>query len=87
MKISIVKNTSWAVFHAMDNFSSGFIAQISYLEEKNAKIWKNSPWGNFGIFWEIFWFLGYFPNFIFFYFLKIKKIIFEKNQRQKLIRA
>jgi hypothetical protein len=43
MKISNVKNTYWAVCHAMDNSSSGFIAQISYLEEKNAKILENFP--------------------------------------------
>jgi hypothetical protein len=35
----------------MDNFSSGFFAQISYLEEKNAKFWEN------------FLFLGYGQNF------------------------
>jgi hypothetical protein len=43
----------------MDNFSSGFIAQIIYLEEKNAM-------GEFGIFWGIFWFLRNFQKFIFF---------------------
>jgi hypothetical protein len=60
--------------------SSGFIAQISYLEDKIAKIQKNSPWGhfggilgefwgNFGIFWELFGFwdifkILYFLNFL-----------------------
>jgi hypothetical protein len=57
----------------MDNFSSGFIAQISYLEEKMQKFRKIPLWGNFGIFWGIFWFLEYFQNFIFFNFFEIKK--------------
>jgi hypothetical protein len=34
----------------MDIFSSGFIAQISYLEDKIAKTWKYSPWGHFLVF-------------------------------------
>jgi hypothetical protein len=50
----------------MDNSSSGFIAQISYLEEKNAKILENFPWGYFGGFWDIlgnFLVFGIFSNF------------------------
>jgi hypothetical protein len=35
----------------MDIFSSGFIAQIYYLEEKIA---KRAFWGNFEIFWGFF---------------------------------
>jgi hypothetical protein len=45
----------------MDNFLSGFIAQIFYIEEKMQKFRKiplGAFWGNFGIFWGIFWFLG-----------------------------
>jgi hypothetical protein len=60
----------------MDNLSSGFIAQISYLEEKIQKLRKiplggilGEFWGNFGIFWGIFWFLGYFQNYIFLFFI------------------
>jgi hypothetical protein len=57
----------------MDNFSSEFIAQMSYLKEKKCKNLEQFPlgafWGNFGIFWGICWFLEYFQNLIFFYFL------------------
>jgi hypothetical protein len=38
LRVLNVKNTTWAVFHAMDIFSSGFIAKNSYLEDKIAKI-------------------------------------------------
>jgi hypothetical protein len=40
----------------MDNFSSGFIAQISYLEDKIQKFRKIPLGGTFEIFWGIFWF-------------------------------
>jgi hypothetical protein len=69
MKISNVKNPYWAVFHAMDIFSSGFIAPISYLENKIVKMLKKIPlrgilgyFGDFFGFWDIF-------KILFFYFL------------------
>jgi hypothetical protein len=43
----------------MDNFSSGFA-------RKKCKNLEKFP---LGAFWGIFWFLGHFQNFIFFYFL------------------
>jgi hypothetical protein len=62
----------------MDNFTSGLIAQNSYLEEKNAKILKNSPWGHFGgilgYFGEFFGFWDIFKILYFFiYLFKLKK--------------
>jgi hypothetical protein len=52
----------------MDNFSSGIIAQISYLEEKNAKVQKNSPWGHFGGILGTFLLFGIFSKFYIFLF-------------------
>jgi hypothetical protein len=47
-------------------------AQTSYSEDKFTKTSGNSL-GNVGILWGVFWFLGYFQNLIFFYFLNLKK--------------
>jgi hypothetical protein len=81
MKISIAENTYWAVFHAMDIFSSGFIAKIPYLD-KIAKIKKNYPWGHFR---EIFGFWDISKILYFFIFCKLKKIMFEKKSEKKTI--
>jgi hypothetical protein len=68
----------------MDKFSSGFIAQISYLEEKKCKNLEKFPLGafcgNFGFFfglWDIFKFL------YFFIFYLLKKKLFEKKSEEK----
>jgi hypothetical protein len=67
----------------MDNYSSGFIAQISYLEEKMQKFRKialegilgefwgilGEFWGNFGIFWGIFGFWDIFNILYFLFFI------------------
>jgi hypothetical protein len=57
----------------MDIFSSGFIAKISYLEDKIAKILKNSPWGHFGGILGKFLVFGIIPKNLYVYFLQIKK--------------
>jgi hypothetical protein len=71
----------------MDNFSSGFIVHISYLEEQNAKTLKNSPRGHFGgilgYFGKFFSFWDNFQILYFFIFYKLKKIMLEKKSEEK----
>jgi hypothetical protein len=75
-----------AVFHGIDNFSSGFIAQISYLEEKMQKFRKIPLGGIWGEFWDIlgnFLVFGIISTFnIFLFFINIKKM-FEKKIKGK----